>query len=553
MSEKFGCAKFCTARSLVKTRSQVLEPTANLSRHRAPGRRAGLWLGWLGVLLLFVALRWNSYDAPLTRDEGEYAYAAQLLRHGLAPYEHSFLQKPPMVVYSYALADIVAPKFFWFPRIVAYLFAAGATVLLGYIARSEFGTGVALSVAWLMTPMILLPGLEQFTANTEMFMLLPLLATAALYVRSRHSGGGFGYWFAGGLLGAATIYYKYNALPLLAVIFAAWSFHEWRTRKNCALLCQYWLFALLGAIIASAAALGFFLVRDGGKRLWECTVLFNRFYAASGSFGLSELGHRLLTLWHSWWILFVAPCVFIILREPRIWFWLGLFLVAWITTAASRYGHYYIVVMPFWALLTAVALRGFVVWLGAKLSLRATYLNWGFTSVAVFVLCWSDVPWLIRTKQQFAADKMRTRTVFLESQVVARRVAELTTPQDYVCVAGSEPQILCYAHRFSPTRFVIAYPMMIPSPVAKTYQLEAIRDLKERPPAVVVMVRLSASWLVQNDSPPDFLNYLAQLLDENYDLLGGYLIDNDTGRWQEPLALDDMGRASLLLFKRGAR
>ena len=40
-------------------------------------KKAGL-LGLVGLLVLFGALRWNSYDAPLIRDEGEYAYAARL-------------------------------------------------------------------------------------------------------------------------------------------------------------------------------------------------------------------------------------------------------------------------------------------------------------------------------------------------------------------------------------------------------------------------------------------------------------------------------------------
>ena len=106
---------------------------------------------------MFVALRWNTFDAPLVRDEGEYAYAGQLLRHGSLPYAGSFLQKPPMVAYSYALAGAVAPKLYWAPRILAYLFAALATVLLGLIARREFGKGTGTIVMWLVTPMLLLP------------------------------------------------------------------------------------------------------------------------------------------------------------------------------------------------------------------------------------------------------------------------------------------------------------------------------------------------------------------------------------------------------------
>ena len=140
---------------------------------------------------------------------------------GQLPYEHAFLQKPPMVVYTYALAGALAPNVFWFPRVLAGLFAALATCLLGLIARLEFGPGFALPTMWLVTPMLLFPGLWQFAANTEMFMLAPLLGTVAVYVVSRHRRGGPGAWFWAGLLGATTLRYKSTALPVLALLLAS--------------------------------------------------------------------------------------------------------------------------------------------------------------------------------------------------------------------------------------------------------------------------------------------------------------------------------------------
>src|SRR6476659_4736498 len=125
--------------------------------------KAARLLGLVGLVVLFAALRWNSYDAPLTRDEGEYAYAARLLLHGHVPYEQCFLQKPPMIIYSYALAELLAPRVFWFPRVLAVVRAAHSTGLLGYFARKECSPGVAISARRLVTPMVLLPGLEQFT------------------------------------------------------------------------------------------------------------------------------------------------------------------------------------------------------------------------------------------------------------------------------------------------------------------------------------------------------------------------------------------------------
>ena len=510
--------------------------------------KAARLLGLVGLVVLFAALRWNSYDAPLTRDEGDYAYAAMVLLHGHVPYKQCFLQKPPMIIYSYALAELLAPRVFWFPRILAGLCVALSTGLLGYIARKEFGPDVAISAMWLVTPMVLLPGLEQFTANTEMFMLLPMMSVVALYVRARHSNNGGGWiWFAAGSLSAIALCYKYTVIPLLAGLFAFWSWEEFQTRRNLASLGKHWLFGLFGLVLGLAATLGFFLIHDGGKSLWECTVAFNRFYLASGAFGLASFLNRLHLFWNAWWILFLLPVSLIIWRERRVSFWIGLFFVAGLMTAGSLYGHYYITIMPFWALLGAVALRRLVRLLPFSATGQTRTIPLLVCAV-VLLLCLTDIPWLTRTKKDFVAGKLWTP--FLESEAVAKRVAELTTPEDYVFVAGSEPQILYYSQRFSATRFVMVYPLTIPSPMVQRYQWDAIHDLQEHPPTIIVLVQLSASWARHVNSPPDFLNYLMGILQVEYEVLGGYVIKDQSGQWTEPLSSSDNDHASLLLFKR---
>src|SRR5512147_1059478 len=61
------------------------------------------WL-LLGLALLFVlAVRVRLRDMPLERDEGEYAYAGQLLLQGVPPYKEAFNMKLPGTYAAYAL------------------------------------------------------------------------------------------------------------------------------------------------------------------------------------------------------------------------------------------------------------------------------------------------------------------------------------------------------------------------------------------------------------------------------------------------------------------
>ena len=513
------------------------------------GRTAVRWLALLGLVLLFVALRWNSCTAPLIRDEGEYAYAAQLLIHGVMPYDHAFIQKPPMVIYSYALASLLWPDAFWGPRLLGCFFVALATILLGHVARLEFGKGVARPAMMLATPMILLPGLDQFPANTEMFLLLPLLATFAVYVQARHHGQKSKYWLAAGFLGMTTLCFKYTALPLLALVFAVWSVELWRQTRDARICRKNLLAAFFGGILAAILELGLFLAHDGGTRLWECTVLFNRHYVGSNNFNLTHAWFMTKIFWSNWWILFFLPWAIFLRPHGRIGFWLAVWLCALLATSASGYGQYYIPLMPFWALLTAVGLRHLTAWLARWPATAGRWMGGLLTIFVLLLILRSDVPWLSCTPARFVQVKM-AGFPFAAAPMVARRVAEVSGPDDFVYVAGSEPQILCYAHRFSPTRFITAYALMIPTAVATAYQREAMSDLLRRPPKLVVFTLVSNSWLRQRQTPPEFLNFLDEWLEKNYVLVGGYVPATLDGGWVEPLATNQLAYANLVLFQR---
>jgi hypothetical protein len=506
------------------------------------------WFGVLGIAVLFVALRWNNYDAPLTRDEGGFGYCARLLVQGLMPYEHAFEQKPPMVIYSYALSNLFLPQFFWSARLLAYLCVALATALLGVIARLEFGKGYALPAMWLMTPMVLLPGLDQFWASVEMFMLFPLLATVAIYCHSRQHGYEPKHWFWAAFFAVTTLLYKYTALPVLGFVFAVWFVEMFQKAADKKVIWRCFAFACAGAVAAAAIEIGWFVVHDGGKQFWECTVLFNRAYVASGIFGPIRLVAQFRTFWENWWALFLVPWAALLLKNRRVWFWLGMFVCAIAATGMSGYGQYYVVLMPFWALLGAVGVRA----LALRFEERAKSLTWVgvlLAAVVVFLTIRPDIPWSSCTREQFAEVKLG-RYPFIESQFMAVRVAQLSSPDEFVFVAGSEPQILCYAGRFSPTRFVTAYPLMVPGPLARQYQQEVIRDLLKRPPALIVFVTNGTSWTRRDNTPADFFNFMSDFLKQNYKLNGGCVSDGQNRRWSELHTSQEFTNASLILYTR---
>src|ERR1700722_5782267 len=63
------------------------------------------WTWWMTVLTLAIvfAARLRLLNYPLERDEGEYAYAGQLMLQGIPPYELAYNMKFPGTYAAYAL------------------------------------------------------------------------------------------------------------------------------------------------------------------------------------------------------------------------------------------------------------------------------------------------------------------------------------------------------------------------------------------------------------------------------------------------------------------
>src|ERR1700736_6277780 len=55
------------------------------------------------VIVLFAAIRFRLREMPLERDEGEYAYAGQLLLQGVPPYQLAYNMKLPGTYVAYAV------------------------------------------------------------------------------------------------------------------------------------------------------------------------------------------------------------------------------------------------------------------------------------------------------------------------------------------------------------------------------------------------------------------------------------------------------------------
>ena len=137
-----------------------------------------------GLLLLVAALRMPLLDIPFERDEGEYAYIGWRLEHNELPYRDWVDQKPPAIFWVYRLALSLPLEPVRAVHFVGLLFAAAsscALFLLGLRFISQFWAWIA---AALFAVLAADPLVQGTAANTELFMLLPLILSQIALLRA---------------------------------------------------------------------------------------------------------------------------------------------------------------------------------------------------------------------------------------------------------------------------------------------------------------------------------------------------------------------------------
>ncbi|MBP6993950.1 hypothetical protein KBB12_01805 [Candidatus Woesebacteria bacterium] len=517
-----------------------------LSPHNV--RRYFTILSLLGVFVLLIILRSNSIHTPFERDEGEYAYSARLLLRGDVPFTESFLQKPPPIIFTYAIGQLFDPNGVAAPRVLAMLFLLGTIYLVGYIGYKEFGLLVGIASMWIVVPMVSFPYLTALAANTEVFMLLPLTATVALYVKmkSQESTPYYQHILVGFLSTIAILYKPIAVFPLI-FLFGVWVVNIWKRHHNRNKLLFVLSFWCIGCVISSTVFLGYFLLRGAGPYMWDSIVDFNSHYVTFFGLGFTYLLRR-FSQFATTWTPLIFLLVWALVRESKkLWLYFGLFITSLLGIFQTPIGHYYLMLMPFWALITAYAIYSLASYIDNQAKLFFTFL---FTAIVVVYMLLGVREQFTMTSAEIGQWVYGRTSPFAESLVVGKKLNELTNPTDSVFVAGSEPQILYYADRKSSSRFVITYPFIIKTPKQLIYQKEAARELTDHPPSAIVLSQKSESGLWDEASPSYFRDFLNNLLKTKYNLIGGSVWEGESFTWRTQISEDELFRTSLLLFQK---
>ncbi len=446
------------------------------------------------LLLIVVAVRAPLLSIPLERDEGEYAYIAWRLGYNELPYRDWFDQKPPAVFCVYRLALMLPFEPIRAIHFVALLFSATSACALFYLGlrfMSRFWAWLAAAVFALLTADPLVQGTA---ANTELFMLCPLILSQIAFVTAanRQTKKVLFMLLAGALTGVALMFKQVAIVNWLLLIALYPVFVRGENRWRAAISFAAWsgtgLLAVLGLVVL------YFFAHGGLRDFVENVFTHNLQYvgAVPVSSRFEYCWGTLTTLARTQTIVWLFAAVGLIgLLKSRKLTWFAL-LTGWLITSligASVSGyffpHYFQQLLPPLALAAAAGADR----LHSARPLRFLPHGTGRALLAVLLAILPAVtlwPFSFRYTPAEAVRRIYPGDFFAEMPHFAKRVEEVTPENKPVFIFGSEPELLFYAHRRSATRYIFLFPLYGPYGNARVKQLEAAAEVERADPPTVV-------------------------------------------------------------------
>lgn len=488
---------------------------------------------WILVALAIVlagAIRYRLADVPLERDEGEYAYAGQLIRQGVPPYQLVYNMKFPGTYYSYALILAAFGETAHGIRIGLLLLNAATTLVVFLLGRTWFGASAGAIAAMVFAALSLDRWIQGPFAHATHFVVLPVLAAFLLLSPGARPITRLRCLLAGVLIGLAILMKQHGGGYLIAALI--WL--VWLRRRSAAESKGHWVnpAALVAGVIVPLAVVATVLASQG---VFGRFVYWTLDYAAKyvNEVPLRDAGPAFMGGWSritaatGWlWVLAGVGAVSLFLLRLAdgarpFMVLLALGSVAALVPGFRFRSHYFIVLLPAAGLFAGLAYLGigrFASRLFSPVTGPVVALLVSVGTLSSYVIRERD--YLFHLTPDQVSRSVYSISPFVEAPVVARYLRDHTSHADRILVFGSEPEIYFLANRRSATGYVYTYPLMEPHAHASRMQEEMMREIEAAQPLYLVGVVDPWSWLVRPESDRRILTWFDRYARACYDIVG---------------------------------
>ncbi|NQT30242.1 MAG: glycosyltransferase family 39 protein [Candidatus Saganbacteria bacterium] len=485
------------------------------------------------VLILFmqVVLFIPYIKEPFERDEGSYGYVAQRLLLGELPYRDVFDHKPPGVYFIYAGVFKLFGDNLTSIRVFTLGYSLLTTLAVFAVGLLLLGNLGGLLAAFFYGFYCGGPYIQGTSANTETFMVLPMLLALYCFLLAVHKKEGNSVLlFLSGLFSGLAMMIKQVSLPNFLVLFAFSLYlafqkpkrHQTvdnylkrhlvpsvvlplgatssRGKARCSVRRRHWTFPfgplmlLLGFMIFPLLFILYFWLKGGFPDFIDGVILYNLAYAAEQRWVWPRLFRIVIFENSLLWILSIFSIFYILIRDRK----LDLLLLAlWVIFSfvgvcmgRTFYGHYFIQVIPGLALLSAYGL------LRLKENIKKLWLAAIVCILLTLVFAMSIIPRVkfhLLSPEEISIKKYGI-TYFALAPQVAGFIKQNAASSDEVFVWGSEGEVYFYSQRKAASKYFYNYPLLYKGERAQRARLRMLDDIKVQKPKYVIWVHPGAAY-----------------------------------------------------------
>jgi hypothetical protein len=493
-----------------------------------------LRFGWclLAVIIfaLVIAIRIRLLGIPLERDEGEYAYAGQLMLQGIPPYKLAYSMKFPGTYAAYAAIMSIFGQTISAIHVGLLLVNALTIALVFFIGRRLIDSTAGIAAAMTYAVLSVSPSVLGLAAHATNFVMLPALGGTLLILKVYDSGRrALGRLFASGLLFGVAVLMKQPAA--FFVVFAGiylvlkelhrgWKQTEFFPRILIFITGVILPFGITCLILSCAGVF---------RQFWFWTIEYARQYGSIVPLNRAPqiFFRNAKEVIGASWALWILAGIGVVaglwdqrLRASTVFLIALLFFSALALCPGFyfRY-HYFILVLPAISLLVGAAIGKFSDLLaGHTIVVRFMPLFLVCATVSAPIL--SERTLLFMLSPIDACRTIYPESPFPESVRIGEYVREQTSSDDTIAVLGSEPQIYFYSQRHSATGYIYTYALMEPQKYARRMQEEMIREIERARPKYLISVVMPDSWLQRPGSDRLIFNWANQYTAQNYSVAG---------------------------------
>jgi hypothetical protein len=407
------------------------------------------WSALFIVLVLTAIIRYGLVSVPLERDEGEYAYAGQLMLQGIPPYQEVYNVKLPGVYAAYALLLAILGQTHQGIHAGLLIINTITTILVFLLARQAINPLGAVVSAASFALLSVGQSVEGVFANAEHFVIVFAVAGLLVLLRALASEKLWKLFVSGLLLGLSFVMKQHGlAFSALGALYIA--FDSLRRRPVLWSRLVLRLVTFVSGVIAVFGCLCLIMARAGVfQSFWFWTVDYARDYVTQMPLDLA-------------WPAFISGAAPILSSAPLLWALIGLGLVALVTKGITKdcgvfiilytvfsflsicpgfyfRSHYFVLLLPCASLLAGIAASTLADLL-SELSSRG--IGYG-VAILLLVVClcqsvYRQRNFLFHMTPFEASRSTYSLNPFPESLKIADYIRKHTNSEDYIAILGSD-------------------------------------------------------------------------------------------------------------------